>query len=67
MWRLAYFWFVLKKYALDLAAYGFSGKSAGFERVLRWDLEPPEGTKEYHEGTFWQFVKWLVTHEKIFS
>ena len=36
------------------------------KHLITYGIDDADGNHiEYHEGTFWEFVKWIVTHESL--
>ena len=65
MWRITYFWYIFKPWLYDVVTVRPPHDARGFTRIIEWKVDF-DGKKEHCYGTFSQFLKWLVTHEKVF-
>ncbi len=63
-WR--YFWYVFKVWVHGVLNPPPTPKEMKLEkRLISYGLEVDGVRTEYHLGTFWDFTKWIITHEKI--
>ena len=62
--RCNFFWDVLKMYIQDMRTFkapiGYRCK-----RIVSWNITEDNYQIEQCQGTFLEFVKWLVTHESF--
>ncbi len=65
-WRLGYLWAIVKLYICDIADYKSHTSMFRSKKILNWSFTDTEGVTEYHTGNFGHFIKWLITHKKVF-
>lgn len=63
--RCRYFWTGLKMWVHEVLTYKPPAGTALAKRKILYGLTVDGVWVEIHEGTFWEFVKWIVTHERI--
>jgi len=66
VFRWRYFWYVFKIWVHGALTAPTPIKGMKLEkRLISYGLVEDGVQKEYHEGTFWEFTKWIITHERI--
>ncbi len=65
LFRWRYFWYVFKVWVHGMLTHKTPKGMVLEKSLVTYGLMEDDVLVEYHEGTLWEFVKWIVTHEKI--
>lgn len=63
--RCKYFWYVFRVWLYDVLTYKTPKERILEKHLITYGFYVEDRLVEYHEGTLWEFVKWIITHESF--